>query len=60
MIAIEDGLNLGAQGKKLSADNQSALKSMKNKFKKYLQTENLVADIENYKKSGAAVISTQK
>lgn len=33
---IEDGLSKGKQGKKLSKDNDQNLKTMKNKFKKYL------------------------
>jgi len=48
---IEDGLNKGAQGKKLSTDNQSALKSLRNKFKKYVLQENIVDDLLKVKEN---------
>lgn len=36
MTEIEDGLNKGVTGIKLSKDNEQNLKTMKNKYKKYL------------------------
>ena len=54
MTEIEDGLNKGATGIKLSKDNEQNLKTMKNKYKKYLLTlsEELKQELIKFRATG--------
>lgn len=39
----------------MAKDNQASLKTMKNKFKKYVETEQLADELEKFKASNATI-----